>query len=302
MNEIKCPKCGEEFSIDESYYNLIVKQIRDKEFVKEVKNLEAKYEKDMEHQLQLSKMELQKDFDKELANKDAEIVKLKAKMESDEKSFHFKLNDFMAQKDKEVSELKNKLKTFNSEKDLEIANIIADMSNKLSTQENFILKLTNENKLVKKEYALKEESIKKQYETQLKFKDEEIERYKDFKAKLSTKMLGESLEKHCEIEFNKLRATGFKNAYFEKDNNIKSGSKGDYIYRENSEGCEFISIMFEMKNEQDITSSKKRNEDFLKKLDKDRREKNCEYAILVSMLETDSELYNSGIVIQRCMS
>ena len=297
MNEIKCPKCGEEFSIDESYYNLIVKQIRDKEFVKEVKNLEAKYEKDMEHQLQLSKMELQKDFDEELADKDAEIVKLKAKMESDEKSFYFKLNDFIAQKDKEVGELKNKLKTFNSEKDLEIANIMVDMSNKLSAQENFILKLTNENELAKKEYALKEQSIKEQYETQLKFKDEEIERYKDFKAKLSTKMLGESLEQHCEIAFEQLRATGFKSSSFGKDNDVKSGSKGDYIFRDYDEnGNELISIMFEMKNESDTTSSKKKNTDFLKELDKDRREKGCEYAILVSMLEPENELYNNGIV------
>ncbi len=297
MNEIKCPKCGEEFSIDESYYNLIVKQIRDKEFVKEVKNLEAKYEKDMEHQLQLSKMELQKDFDEELTDKDAEIVKLKAKMESDEKSFYFKLNDFIAQKDKEVGELKNKLKTFNSEKDLEIANIMVDMSNKLSAQENFILKLTNENELAKKEYALKEQSIKEQYETQLKFKDEEIERYKDFKAKLSTKMLGESLEQHCEIAFEQLRATGFKSSSFGKDNDVKSGSKGDYIFRDYDEnGNELISIMFEMKNESDTTSSKKKNTDFLKELDKDRREKGCEYAILVSMLEPENELYNNGIV------
>ena len=139
--------------------------------------------------------------------------------------------------------------------------------------------------------------MKEQYENQLRFKDEEIERYKDFKAKLSTKMVGETLEQHCEIEFNRLRATGFQNAYFEKDNDAKSGSKGDYIYRDiDAEGGEFISIMFEMKNEMDTTSTKKKNEDFLKELDKDRREKNCEYAVLVSLLEPENELYNSGIV------
>ena len=297
MNEIKCPNCGEEFSIDENYYNLIVKQIRDKEFAKEVKNIEAKCDKDMEHLLQLSRLELQKDFDEELADKNAEIVKLKAKMESDEKSFYFKLNDFIAQKDKEVGELKNKLKTYDSDKAVEIANIMADMSNKLSAQENFILKLTNENKLALKEYQLKEKTLKEKYEAELRFKDEEILRYKDFKAKLSTKMLGESLEQHCEIAFEQLRATGFKTAEFGKDNNAKSGSKGDYIYRDyDADGNELISIMFEMKNEADTTSTKKKNIDFLKELDKDRREKNCEYAILVSMLEPENELYNNGIV------
>ena len=174
---------------------------------------------------------------------------------------------------------------------------MTDMSNKLASQENFILKLTNESELAEKEHKLQEQSLKEKYEAQLRFKDEEIERYKDFKTKLSTKMVGESLEQHCEIEFNKLRATGFQNAYFEKDNNAKTGSKGDYIYRDkDTESGEFISIMFEMKNEMDTTSAKKKNEDFLKELDKDRREKNCEYAVLVSMLEPESELYNAGIV------
>ena len=149
----------------------------------------------------------------------------------------------------------------------------------------------------KKESELREQTLITQYEEKLKFKDEEIERYKDFKLRQSTKMVGESLEQHCEIEFNKLRMTGFSNAYFEKDNDARTGSKGDYIYREADEdGTEFISIMFEMKNEMDATSTKKKNEDFFKELDKDRREKNCEYAVLVSMLESESELYNTGIV------
>ena len=297
MNEIKCPNCGEEFSIDESYYNLIVKQIRDKEFAKEVKNIETKYDKDMEHLLQLSRLELQKGFDDELADKNAEIVKLKAKIETNEASFYAKLNSFISEKDKQVDELQNKLKNFNKDKDLQIANIMTDMSNKLTAQENFILKLTNESELAEKEYKLNEQALKEKYEAELRFKDEEIERYKDFKAKLSTKMVGETLEQHCELEFNRLRATGFQNAYFEKDNDAKSGSKGDYIFRDkDSDGGEFISIMFEMKNETDTTSTKKKNEDFLKELDKDRKEKNCEYAVLVSLLEPESELYNSGIV------
>lgn len=297
MNEIKCPKCGEKFSIDETQYASIVKQVKDKEFTKELKNREVQFEKEKKNLLQLTKLELEKEFNKELNNKDSEISELKSKIESEQASFASRLKELVAQKDKESSELKNKLANFNKDKDLEIANLMTDMSNKLESQENFILKLTNESELAEKEHKLQEQSLKEKYEAQLRFKDEEIERYKDFKTKLSTKMVGESLEQHCEIEFNKLRATGFQNAYFEKDNNAKTGSKGDYIYRDkDTESGEFISIMFEMKNEMDTTSAKKKNEDFLKELDKDRREKNCEYAVLVSMLEPESELYNTGIV------
>ena len=297
MNEIKCPKCGEKFSIDETQYASIVKQVKDKEFTKELKNREAQFEKEKKNLLQLTKLELEKEFNKELNNKDSEISELKSKIETEQATFASKLKELVAQKDKESSELKNKLANFNKDKDLEIANLMTDMSNKLASQENFILKLTNESELAEKEHKLQEQSLKEKYEAQLRFKDEEIERYKDFKTKLSTKMVGESLEQHCEIEFNKLRATGFQNAYFEKDNNAKTGSKGDYIYRDkDTESGEFISIMFEMKNEMDTTSAKKKNEDFLKELDKDRREKNCEYAVLVSMLEPESELYNAGIV------
>lgn len=297
MNEIKCPKCGEKFSIDETQYASIVKQVKDKEFTKELKNREAQFEKEKKNLLQLTKLELEKEFNKELTNKDSEISELKSKIESEQATFASKLKEIVVLKDKESCELKSRLATFNKDKDLEIANLMTDMSNKLARQENFILKLTNESELAEKEHKLQEQSLKEKYEAQLRFKDEEIERYKDFKTKLSTKMVGESLEQHCEIEFNKLRATGFQNAYFEKDNDAKSGSKGDYIYRDkDSEGGEFISIMFEMKNEMDTTSAKKKNEDFLKELDKDRREKNCEYAVLVSMLEPESDLYNAGIV------
>ena len=297
MNEIKCPKCGEKFSIDETQYAFIVKQVKDKEFTKELKNREAQFEKEKKNLLQLTKLELEKEFNKELTNKDSKISELKSKLESEHATFEFELKELIAQKDKESGELKSRLATFNKDKDLEIANLMTDMSNKLASQENFILKLTNESELAEKEHKLQEQSLKEKYEAQLSFKDEEIERYKDFKTKLSTKMVGESLEQHCEIEFNKLRATGFRNAYFEKDNDAKSGSKGDYIYRDkDTEGGEFISIMFEMKNEMDTTYTKKKNTDFLKELDKDRREKNCEYAVLVSMLEPESDLYNAGIV------
>ena len=297
MNEIKCPKCGEIFQVDENHYAAIVKQVKDKEFSKELKNKEQQFENDKKNLARIIKLELEKEFNKELNNKEAKINELESEIKAKEETFVAKLGEFIAVKDKEVLQLQNKLKNFNKDKDLQIANIMTDMSNKLTAQENFILKLTNESELAEKEFKLREQSLKDQYENQLRFKDEEIERYKDFKAKLSTKMVGETLEQHCEIEFNRLRATGFQNAYFEKDNNAKSGSKGDYIFRDkDSEGGEFISIMFEMKNEMDTTSTKKKNEDFLKELDKDRREKNCEYAVLVSLLEPESELYNSGIV------
>lgn len=296
-NEIKCPKCGEIFQVDENHYAAIVKQVKDKEFSKELKNKEQQFENDKKNLTRIIKLELEKEFNKELTNKNAKINELESEIKAKEETFVAKLGEFIAVKDKEVLQLQNKLKNFNKDKDLQIANIMTDMSNKLTAQENFILKLTNESELAEKEFKLREQSLKDQYENQLRFKDEEIERYKDFKAKLSTKMVGETLEQHCEIEFNRLRATGFQNAYFEKDNDAKSGSKGDYIYRDkDSEGGEFISIMFEMKNEMDTTSTKKKNEDFLKELDKDRREKNCEYAVLVSLLEPESELYNSGIV------
>ncbi len=259
--EIKCPKCGEVFQVDESLYAAIVKQVRDKEFSTELKNRELQFKETLKSTLQLTKLQLENEYTEE------------------------------------INRLKINLSNFNQAKDLEIANLVTDMNNRYVSQENFILKLTNESELAEKEYKLREQSLRDQYEAQLRFKDEEIERYKDFKAKLSTKMIGESLEKHCENEFNKLRSTGFQSAYFEKDNDTRSGSKGDYIFRDyDKNGGEFISIMFDMKNEADTTATKKKNEDFLKELDKDRREKGCEYAILVSMLELDNDLYNSGIV------
>ena len=279
MQEIKCPKCGEIFQVDESGYSAIVKQVRDKEFSKEIQNREAQFESEKESAIQLAKLETEKMFNEKLNKKENELSEVEVK------------------KDKEIAELKNKLATFDKDKELEINKLITKLNTELSEKDSHIATLKGEKALTEKECQLKEQSLKEQYEEKLRFKEEEIARYKDFKSKLSTKMVGESLEQHCEIEFNQLRATGFKNAYFEKDNDAKTGSKGDYIYRDkNAEGIEFISIMFEMKNEMDTTSTKKKNEDFLKELDKDRREKNCEYAVLVSLLEPESELYNAGIV------
>ncbi len=275
MQEIKCPKCGEVFQVDESGYAAIVKQVRDKEFEKEISSREIQFENEKEAAIKLAKIEVEsrlKDtlVEKELATaqKDREIIELKVRLDNYEKDKTLELNRFEIDKERLIAE-----------KDRQIA----DLTAKIESSE--------------KESLLKELSIKQQYEIELRFKEEEITRIKDFKAKLSTKMVGESLEQHCEMEFNKLRATGFQNAYFEKDNDAKTGSKGDYIFKEiNSDGLEIVSIMFEMKNEMDTTSAKKKNEDFLKELDKDRREKNCEYAVLVSLLEPENELYNSGIV------
>lgn len=297
MQEIKCPKCGEVFQVDESGYAAIVKQVRDKEFLKEIESRESQFLAEKESAVQLAKLELEREFSEKLNNKETEIAKLKSEIETEQITKKSAVRETAAEKDKEITELKNKLDSFNKDKELEITKLVTKMNSELSEKDNLITKLNGEKDLTEKEFQLKEQSIKEKYETEIRFKDDEISRLKDYKLKLSTKMVGESLEHHCETEFNRLRATGFQKAYFEKDNDAKSGSKGDFIYRDyDTNGGEFISIMFEMKNETDTTSSKKKNTDFLKELDKDRREKACEYAVLVSLLEPENELYNTGIV------
>lgn len=297
MQEIKCPKCGEVFQVDESGYAAIVKQVRDKEFSKEIESREMQFESEKENAIQLAKLEAEKDFSEKLNKKDAEIAKLKSEIETEQIAKKSAVNETAAEKDRVITELKNKLDSFNKDKELEINKLLTKMNTELAEKENKITKLSGEKDLTEKEFQLKEQSLKEKYETEIRFREEEISRLKDYKLKLSTKMIGESLEQHCETEFNRLRATGFQKAYFEKDNDAKSGSKGDFIYRDyDPDGTEFISIMFEMKNESDSTSTKKKNTDFLKELDKDRREKNCEYAVLVSLLEPENEFYNTGIV------
>ena len=283
MNDVICPHCKKAFKVDETGFADILKQVRNEQFEQELLERVQLLEKDKENAVKLAEANTKNALQADSARKDAEIAELKADKD-------LALARLELQKDTELSELRAKLQSTETEKKLavtEAVNIVekqrADLANKL------------ENKDAEKQ--LLESSLKDKYETELKSKDEMIAYYKDMKAKLSTKMVGETLEQHCETEFNKLRATAFPNAYFEKDNDAKSGSKGDYIYREtDDDGNEIISIMFEMKNEGDETATKKRNEDFLKELDKDRVEKKCEYAILVSLLEADSELYNSGIV------
>ena len=275
MQELKCPNCGKFFQIDESGYDQLLKQVRDGEFEKEldIRQRELKEKQQTDLKLQMAEHEkIQADLvskkDAELAKKNQEIAELQAKINASETEKKLAVTEAHGNKEKEISEKNNR---------------ITELEGKLETKEN--------------EIKLNEKSLQEQYEAKLKAKDEQIEYYKDFKARQSTKMVGESLEQHCLTQFNTLRMTAFPNAYFEKDNDAATGSKGDFIFRECSEdGTEFISIMFEMKNEADETKTKHKNEDFFKELDKDRNEKKCEYAVLVSMLEMDNEYYNSGIV------
>lgn len=283
MQDIKCPHCGKVFKVDEAGFADILKQVRDHQFEKELHERLEAAEREKASAVQLAESNLKNTLQAELAKKDKELAELKANKEQE-------LTQSLAKKDAEMAEMKAKLEKAEVEQKLSVTQAVNSVE-----KERDDLKVKLQSK--EQEMQLREVSLKEKYENELKTKDEVIERYKDMKLKLSTKMIGETLEQHCETEFNKLRATAFQKAYFEKDNDASSGSKGDYIYRETDEsGNEIISIMFEMKNEGDETATKKRNEDFLRELDKDRIEKKCEYAVLVSLLEADSEYYNSGIV------
>jgi len=261
MNEIKCPKCGTMFQIDEKDYDSIVKQIRDGEFNAEIKRREEELRKYTKSEIDSLKERL--DFEKksELSNKEIEIERLKNQIRQSEIENKYALKEAVQEKENKIVNLENKIE------------------------------------LSQKEYQLKEQNLIDIHAREIKAKEQEIELYKDMKLKLSTKMVGETLEQHCKVQYDEYLRPILKNAYFEKDNDVKTGSKGDFIYREKTDdGIEFISIMFEMKNESDQTATKHKNEDFFKELDKDRKEKNCEYAILISLLEKDNDYYNGGIV------
>ena len=335
MQEIKCPKCGEVFVVDESGYANIVKQVRDKEFAKELQKREEELKEAQQKDLDLVRLEQKNQLDKALSAKDSElseknkkIQELEACIKNNEISRTLAVSEAVNAKEKEISQKNDEINALkadyiakNMEQDKEIAKLQAQLANgenekkmavsearqlkdkELAEKNTEIIRLKDQLSNKDTEKQLGEESLKREYEAklkhkdeQLKEKDEQIDYYKDFKARQSTKMVGESLEQHCLTQFNSLRMTAFPTAYFEKDNDAKSGSKGDFIFRESVEGTEFISIMFEMKNEMDETATKHKNEDFFKELDKDRREKKCEYAVLVSLLEMDNELYNNGIV------
>ena len=293
MNEIKCPNCGTIFKIDENEYQSIVKQIRDKEFEKEITLRDKQHELDKENSIKLHGAELEKEYTEKLNEKNSEIKDLKNRLDNSSLEIKSKLDkdytEKLTDKDKEIAELKNKISLMEAHEELNLKNAVSE-------KEKEIDNLNNKLEIGKNEFLLKEKSLVESYEEKIKNKDEQIAYYKDFKARQSTKMIGESLEQHCNNEFNRIRPI-LKNVYFEKDNDARTGSKGDFIFRESDDdGTEVISIMFEMKNEADETASKHKNEDFFKELDKDRREKNCEYAVLVSLLEIDNDYYNTGIV------
>lgn len=268
MTDVKCPHCDQVFEMDAAGYASIVSQVRSAEFEAEIHQRLAEANKAHQLEIQLEKAKTSEEKDKEFANKDKQIDRLKAELSSKDVEHQLVLRNAMNPLESEIAQLKNKLNSADTEKQLLEQTLQAKHQAELNTKDNII-----------------------------RMKEEQIELHKDMKMKLSTKMVGETLEQHCELQFESLRATAFPNAYFEKDNDASGGTKGDYIYREADDtGLEFISIMFEMKNESDGSKNKKKNDDFLEKLDKDRRAKNCEYAVLVSMLESDNELYNGGIV------
>jgi hypothetical protein len=301
MNEIKCPHCGKAFKIDEAGYADILKQVRDDEFSKALHERLDLVEKEKATAIELAVAKLTSDLEKAAGKKDAEIERLKEELKSSEAARETaivlaeaklvnELQKAGAAKDAEIQDLKAKLDASGIVQQLAISQAVSAVE-----KERDELKSGVERIQLEKQPA--EKSLRDKYDTQIKDRDEAIKRLRDMKARLSTKMVGETLEQHCEIAFNQIRATAFPRAYFEKDNDGSSGSKGDYIFREADDlGTEFISIMFEMKNENEGTATKKKNEDFLKELDKDRNEKRCEYAVLVFLLEPDSDLYNGGIV------
>ncbi len=330
MNEIICPHCKKAFKVDEAGYADILKQVRDHEFEQQLNDRLELAEKDKQNAVEIATNKVTSEMQKVTSAKDAEIQELKAKIDAGDVAKQLAVTEALKAVEKQRDSLANELEQTKHNNEaaskLAEANRTKELQEIAATKDAEIQKLKSELEasdagqklainqavsVVEKERdelkgnlekaelekRLGEQSLKEKYETQIKDRDDMIERLRDMKARLSTKMVGETLEQHCETEFNRIRATAFPYAYFEKDNDASTGSKGDYIFRDSNEGgTEIISIMFEMKNENDTTASKKKNEDFFKELDKDRNEKGCEYAVLVSLLEPDSEFYNSGIV------
>jgi hypothetical protein len=301
MHEIICPHCGKAFKIDEAGYADILKQVRDSDFDKQLHARLELAEQDKRNAVELAQAKLAAESQRDAAAKDAEIQNLKAKLDAGEVARKLAVTEALSVVEKQRDALANELQQAKHEKQAATHLAEAKSANELqkaaAEKDAAIQDLKAKLERAALEKQLAEKSLKDKYETQIKDRDDAIERLKDMKARLSTKMVGETLEQHCETEFNRIRATAFPKAYFEKDNDARSGSKGDYIFRDLDEaGTEIVSIMFEMKNENDRTATKNKNEDFLKELDKDRIEKGCEYAVLVSLLEPDSELYNTGIV------
>ena len=294
MHEISCPHCNKAFQIDEAGYASILKQVRDEAFESEIANRLQLAEDDKRNAVELAESKAANAARDDAVKKDSEIQQLRAQLDTvatkQELAVTQAVTEIKGKRDVEVAELKAVIASRDTSEALAITQAVGTVEKERD-------QLQADLNLAKAEEAIKASALKDKYENQIHERDEAIERLRDMKAKLSTKMLGETLEQHCETQFNQLRATAFPGAYFEKDNDASSGSKGDYIFRDADESdTEIVSVMFEMKNESDTTATKKKNEDFLKELDKDRNEKGCEYAVLVSLLESDSELYNTGIV------
>ena len=303
MQEIKCPNCGKTFVVDDAGYAQIVRQVRDSEFDRELLKREKDIADAKAREAELAQMRQKEAFDRALGEREKRIEQLSAQLTGSETEKQLAVSEAvgkqaekLAEAERRVEQLKAQLQGGEADKKLAVSEAVREKEKELSEQAAEMAELKNRLAQQETESQLKAQSMQREYESRLKQKDEMIEYYKDFKARQSTKMIGESLEQHCLSQFNALRMTAFPDAYFEKDNDARSGSKGDFIFRESRDGVEFISIMFEMKNEADETATKHKNEDFFRELDKDRREKKCEYAVLVSLLEADSELYNNGIV------
>jgi len=301
MNDIICPHCNKAFKIDETGYADIVKQVRDSEFDQQLHDRLALAEKEKLTAVELATAKAASALQKAAAEKDSEIQALQSQLKSGDDSKALAVSQAVSKLERERDALANQLAQ--AKREMQAASELSAAEQRLALNEA-ISKVEKERDGLKSgleraamEKQVAEAALRDKYETQIKDRDDAIERLRDMKAKLSTKMVGETLEQHCETEFNRIRATAFPRAYFEKDNDSRTGSKGDYIFKDsNEEGTEIVSIMFEMKNEDDRTATKQKNEDFLKELDKDRIEKGCEYAVLVSLLEPESELYNTGIV------
>ena len=303
MKELKCPQCGSVFSVDEADYASIVSQVKTQEFDAEIKIRLEEIQKQNEVRQEAESLKINQEFqgklsakELELSKKDNEIVKLQAQIDSFNQTKKLELEAERSKTNEEIARLKSIIAQ--NENNVRVA--VLEEQNKakdiIQAKENSLIELRSQIDVKQKEATIREANIKEDYERQLKQKQELVDYYKDLKAKLSTKMIGESLEVHCSNEFNRVRTTMYPNAYFDKDNDASHGSKGDFIFRDYADGMEYISIMFEMKNEMDETATKHKNEDFLAKLDKDRRDKGCEYAVLVSLLEPDNDFYNEGIV------
>ena len=303
MKELKCPQCGSVFSVDEADYASIVNQVRNQEFEAEVKARLNLMERQQEIKQEAEALKLTQSFqsklsakDMELSKKESELIKLQTQLQGFNQSKQLELEAERARNKEEIARLKALLDQQESKVQVAVLQEQNKAKDELQAKENSLLQLRSKMDLQQREATIREANLKDDYERQLKQKQELVDYYKDLKVKLSTKMIGESLEAHCSNEFNRVRTTMYPAAYFEKDNDASRGSKGDFIFRDYADGMEYISIMFEMKNEMDETATKHKNEDFFAKLDKDRREKECEYAVLVSLLEPDNEFYNEGIV------